>query len=412
MQRSAKVWWICTIIILGLVLAILYHSFVGIVMRAGYPSNTFLFRSDLIFTDFFDVFVQVKAGFPLGNKACPYFPFAFVPLYALAWMSAADALKIVIFLFSAFTFWLFWRRLDFMPVKQRTLATTILTFATYPFLFCINRGNLEMIVLLLIYGFIVTFERGKYFLAAVFLACATAMKLHPGVLGVLLLHRRQYKASAVTAVVTALLTVAPAAAFPGGIIGTMELLKRNLQFFTDRIALSPDSIPFSVSYFAIFKLIAKGLGGDVYNIARVAHLPYVVFCLSLFVVVAVYILRIERTTWKQVALLSFIMVLLPDVSFDYKLIYLLVPVGLFISAPVDNSKHDHLYATLFALLLIPKAYSAIGYEITIGVVLNPLLMTLMMGHIIWTGLRSAPGVLASDLRQVRQFLRLGRRARA
>lgn len=387
MQKSEKVRWICLIIVAGLAVAFLYHSFVGAVLGAGYPSNTFLFKRELIFSDFFDVFRPVAKGFPLGNIACPYFPFAYVPIYALVWMSPTDALKSTIFLFSAFTFWFFWRRVDFLPIKQRTLAATILAFATYPFLFCVDRGNLEMFVLLLLFGFFAAFERGRYLLAAVLLAGATAMKLHPGVFGVLLLQKRQYKASALTAVVTAVLTVATAAAFPGGVLGTAALLSRNIQYFNEVFILSRDMIYFSVGYFSVIKLFIHVVGGNVTEIARAVHLPYAIFCFAFFAMIATYIFRSERTVWKQVFLLSCTMILLPEVSFDYRLIYLLVPVGLFISASPGNPDHDRIYTVLLGLLLIPKAYSLIGHEITIGVVLNPLLMTLMMGHIIWTGIR-------------------------
>jgi hypothetical protein len=83
-------------------------------------------------------------------------------------------------------------------------------------------------------------------------------------------------------------------------------------------------------------------------------------------------------------------ILLPEVTFDYKLIHLLVPAVLFISTSPGKAGEDRLYMWLFGLLFIPKAYAPIGYETTIGVLLNPLLMTAMMGTIVWRGIRRTP----------------------
>jgi hypothetical protein len=109
-----------------------------------------------------------------------------------------------------------------------------------------------------------------------------------------------------------------------------------------------------------------------------------------FALVVLYIIKCEKVLWKQVALLAFMTILLPEVTFDYKLIHLLVPAVLFISTSPGKAGEDRLYMWLFGLLFIPKAYAPIGYETTIGVLLNPLLMTAMMGTIVWRGIRRTP----------------------
>jgi hypothetical protein len=386
MRGPEKTWALCSIVLLGLLASLSYHAFVGLALGAGYPSNTFLFKPELMFSDFYDLFKLVQQGSPLGSHAAVYFPFAYIPLYPLRWMSPDFAFATTVLLFSAGTFYFLWRKLGSLAPGRRLLAAAILTFTSYPFLFAITRGNLEMFVLLFAFAFMVLFERGKYWGAAVFLAFAASMKLYPGVYGVLLLQKRQYKASALTAAVALIVTLAAAAIFPGGIAGTMERLIGNLDNFKEHYVLSAGTIHFSSNYFAVLKLLVRIAGADVPAVMEALRVPYIVLCLTAFAGITVYILRIEQTLWKQAALLCCAMILLPEVSFDYRLAHILLPLALFVAAPAGDVRHDRFYVAVFGLLLIPKAYAPLGSEVTIGVLINPMLMTLMMAHIVWIGL--------------------------
>jgi uncharacterized membrane protein len=248
-----------------------------------------------------------------------------------------------------------------------------------------------MITFIFVVTFFALFQRGRYLTAGALLACATAMKLYPGVFGVLLLQRRQYKASALTAVMTLAVTLAAAASFPGGISGTFQKLSSNLEYFNNQYVLSLNASIFSSNYFAVLKIILAASGLNVTPWSQTLLLPYTLFCILVFAAVVIYILVREKVLWKQACLLTILVITLPTVSFDYKLIYLLLPLGLFVSAPQENAADDRLYGLLFGLSLIPKAYLPITGEVTLSVVLNPLLMTVMMGHIIWTGLRPRLG---------------------
>lgn len=388
MDRSEKVWAVCSIICGGLLIAILYHCYVGIALGSGYPSNTFFFRPELVFSDFYDIFFPVQQGNPVGSRSSVYFPFAYVPLYALIGFYPTNALRITVILFASGVFYFFWCKLHFMKIRQRLASAMIMAFLTYPFMFCIHRGNIEMIVLLFVLGFFVMLGRREHFTAGAFLACATAMKLYPGALGVLLLQRRQYKASVLTGVLTVVLTLASAATFPGGIRGTLDALQENLQYFYDYYILSGERIYMSSSYFSVLKLSAAMFGEDARAFSSYILPGYTAACIVIFSTIVLYTIRYERLLWRQASLLCFAMILLPEVSYDYKLIHILVPLGLFVSAPPGRLNEDRFYAALLGALLIPKAYAPIGQEITIGVLLNPLLMTTMIVRIIWSGLRA------------------------
>jgi hypothetical protein len=389
MQKSEKVWLVCAILIIGLAAAILYHNLIqGLLLGHSYPLNTFLFRPKINFSDFYDIFLPVQHGSPLGSRLAVYFPFSYIPLYPLTRMGMTDALKLVLAAFSFVLFAFFWHKLEFLRGLVRLVAAAIMTFGSYAFLFVVTRANLEMITFCFIIGFLSLLERKRYAWAGVLLACATAMKLYPGAFGILLLKNRQYKASALTAIVTLLLSTGAASLFPGGLFGSINLLSRNLAYFRTHYILDAQGMPFSSSDFSALKLVLMDLGVSVSGGAQAALLPYTLASAIVFVMVVAYILVWENVLWKQVALISISIITLPTVSFDYKLIYMLLPLALFVSASGEERADDRFYSILFGLILIPKAYWAQG-EISISVIVNPILLTLMMGHIVWSGLRTS-----------------------
>ena len=80
--------------------------------------------------------------------------------------------------------------------------------------------------------------------------------------------------------------------------------------------------------------------------------------------------------WKSILVAVAAMLLLTPISFDYKLLHLILPMLLFINAP--GSTQDRTLTILFGLLMIPKAWFFLHREISIAVILNPALICLML----------------------------------
>jgi hypothetical protein len=98
---------------------------------------------------------------------------------------------------------------------------------------------------------------------------------------------------------------------------------------------------------------------------------------------------VERVFWKQVMVLTCMMLLLPQMTGDYKLNHLYLPLMLFIASQ-KLTRHDLIYAVLFGLLLIPKAYYWINHKpglhlVPLGTVLNPIFMTSILVLIVIQG---------------------------
>ena len=386
MDRTDKIRLICRIAVIGMILALLYHGVARLILHQPYPYNTFLFRQVATFSDFTDFIKPIRSGSPLSVIMSVYFPFTYVTLYPLVWLPPLAGIAVLVLLFGGGLFCFAWSRLGFLEGRARLAAAVTVSFVSYPFLFCVNRANVEMIVFLFLVGFLLLFLRGRYLAAAVLLGGATAMKLYPGLFGLLLLKQRRYGAAAVTAAVTLILTIVPAMAFPGGIRGSVALLQHNLAVASRSFVLGVDGIPFSATYWSAMKAVG---GPSMTRWAEVATLPYSILGLIAVAGVSLYVLAVEQVLWKQLALIAFATILIPQISFDYRQIHVLMPLLLFVAAPRDTAEDDRFYATLFALLLIPKAYFATDAAIGIGVVLNPAIMTAIGARIIITGLRSA-----------------------
>ena len=75
------------------------------------------------------------------------------------------------------------------------------------------------------------------------------------------------------------------------------------------------------------------------------------------------------------------------VAFDYKLIFLFIPLWLFVNAE-EKTKFDLIYTILFALLLIPKRFflvlgPGVFKWFSLSLVTNPLIMIIFVGLIIF-----------------------------
>jgi hypothetical protein len=87
--------------------------------------------------------------------------------------------------------------------------------------------------------------------------------------------------------------------------------------------------------------------------------------------------RYKLTLWKKVTILVLSFIVLPQISFDYKLVSLTIPLMLFIGSD-EQSKYNVHFSILFGLLLIPKDYFMIVSDVSISIIINPLLIFILL----------------------------------
>jgi hypothetical protein len=119
------------------------------------------------------------------------------------------------------------------------------------------------------------------------------------------------------------------------------------------------------------------------NIVEHFSIIYIIMVCLLFLPVFVYILFIEKELWKTVALLTFSMLLLPNISADYKLLHIFLPIFLFINSK-ESSRLDLFYLLMFGLLMIQKNYFYLSgissdagwHDLSTAVLVNIIVMLL------------------------------------
>jgi len=286
---------------------------------------------------------------------------------------------------------------------ERLTRTFVFTLMTYPVLFALDRANVESLMLVLLLFFIYFFQRRRFLISSVFLALAITTKLYPLFLLVLYVPEKKYREIGIAVGLSVVLTLACLMCFKGSFLANLRFLLAGENLRTAS-ALAGDLHAFlenndivqrGVTLFMVIKVLLIETGTIAgLDMPRLLSI-YFATAVAAAILVAGYVAFIERELWKRAALLVIAMLLLPQLSAEYKMIHLLIPLFLFVNS-TEQSRADTIYALLFGLLLIPKDYyvfpgiisDAGVHDISISVFLNPAIMLLMSSMIIVSGLRS------------------------
>lgn len=413
LTKENKIDLLAFIILAGFMCAVVFYYRQAVYLRHGYPFSTFLFDPADRFRDFFNPLKSCKGLNPYFGFQATQYPFTNLVFHGFSWVSKwSDWAAFELFCLIVIGSFVAMNSLHLRSGNAYKDATTIFIFSflTYPFLFMIERGNIEGLLFIVLLLFAHFFARGRFLVSAMFLSCAIAMKIFPVVLLALFLPERRYKEAIVSAVGAAGLTAASLAFFDGGFLANLDYVLRGTN------AAHPILVAFTggenfvqrgVSLLTFCKVLFIQYG-DLSTVNMTTFLStYIRIAALAAVLVAAYVWLIETALWRRVALLVFAMLLLPHVSADYKLIHLFVPILLFVDAEPEPG--DAWYALLFGLLLVPKTYVLLekvrsdgGGDITINILLNPVIMLVMSIMIIASGTRrwlrpSAIHVGAGDL---------------
>lgn len=384
---------ITAIVVIGFICSFLFHYLYS--AQAGknqYPYNTFLFNPADRFNDFYNIFNATKDLNPFAFSVSVYFPFTYIIMHIFNSFDPPTALALFSLLFSGFIGFYVFKNMPGSNFIQKIIPSVLLTGLSYPFLFVLDRGNLEAWIFISIAMFLFYYLKGKDILAVAFLSFAICFKLYPGVLLLLFLIDRKYLAILYAGLLSGALTIISAAMLEGGVIdsfkGQMNCLK---SFSASYISGGTTGLQHSTSLYVPLKLlyynILTKMSSYPVDYEKTFNSVYFMFALALFAVLAFIVVRYKLSLWKKVNLLIMTFVLLPQISYDYKLISLFIPLMLFMQSD-DRSRYDRFYAIVFGLLLIPKDYGWIANDMSIATVLNPLLILSVIVLIVAEAIKS------------------------
>lgn len=389
LARPDRINLIGFIAIAGFVAAVAYHVIQGAYLGRGYPFSTFLFRPLARFSDLL-IFQGVLSNPDLG-RLFNYPPFTYLVIYPFSVISRNLAL--FLFLSGFIGLFLFFSVRNLRTDSGFDTARNVLAFSfmSYPFLFALDRANFEAYVFVLLYLFVACYRQEKRLLAAVCLSVAISMKLYPAIFLLLPLSDRKYRDMMYTVGFTALFSAAGFLLFDGGLAANVPRFTHGLWAFNHVYVVGNEGWYCGSSLFGALKFLFIGLPG--FSRSSLVVLSGVNSRMAIIAGAALlyYLLSFEKELWRKVALLVLAMILLPQVSPDYKLMHLFTPLFLFVNKPATE-RWDVLYTILFALLLIPKSYFRLPEtpEASVSLLLNPLVMLVLAGFIIWEGVAAGP----------------------
>jgi hypothetical protein len=402
MTKSEKIHWISGIILIGFMIAVFYHYVCGVYLGLPYPHNTFLFIPMDKFNDFFNMYNLTRnlnpyfEHYPIKSN---YYPFANIVFYLFTTLP-----KLYSFFLFTCIFVVLFNLINFVNLKTENKNETLVTvfvfsFLTFPFLFLIDRGNIEGILFLFLYFFIY-FKDKKPLVSSILLACAISLKVYPAVFLILFLSEKKIKETFVSILGVLILTFVSLLFHKGGFMENFQFIRSGFGINEIKYFANDNKYLLSgVSLFSPVKIVLYYLGRTILpDVQKWGNLlqVYSIGVLFLSGLLVIYVLFIEKQVWKKTAVLVFMMLLFPYISFDYKLINIFLPLLLYINSS-QRSRLDLFYVSAFALLLIPKSYyffttfvSNSGTpDINIGVILNPLIMIAVLIVIIFNGIKNS-----------------------
>ena len=380
MDSKSKINVISFIVLVGFTTSIVYHYILGNFFKLSYPYNSFLFYPSNIFGDFTASLMQIKLPIPYeGGYGCVYFPF----FYVFGKIFVILKLKITLTIFLLVTSLIIFR-LNLNTIKVGAIRicdiqqSVILTFMSFPFLFCWDRGNFEILVLLLTYFSLSRYRNKDYYSAVLLLSLAAAIKPFVIFLMVLFIKDRKLKEVFLFLISLILISFLSLLLMRGTVAYNFKLLMNNLSYFQKILPFDLAGLGFNDfgnSIFSMLKfiyLITKN------NLVLGMMARYYVLVVILFTIVTSCLLVFVKDLWKKTFLIFAMMCLLPYISPDYRLIYFIIPLHFFIQAPPTTKKMDNLFSILFSLIFIPKNYfcylTRTGYN---GVLFDPLIILIL-----------------------------------
>ncbi|MCU1251994.1 MAG: hypothetical protein JWQ49_5023 [Edaphobacter sp.] len=229
----------------------------------------------------------------------------------------------------------------------------LILVASYPIIFCIQRGNLEILIAIGLALGTWAYWRGQTWRAAILWGVFGSMKLYPLLLLAIFLSFRQYRQffvsilAGVTTTFLSLLYIGPdlrtaLAGILGGLDAFLKLYSLKIDYW----------IGFDHSLFALLKLNLR-------NIPLPALLHGYMLTLAV-VMLALYFVRIRKLpVANQLLILTIASILLPPTSSDYTLLQLYAPFILLVFVAIDARERIAGLApclVLLALLFTPTNF--------------------------------------------------------
>lgn len=329
----------------------------------GYPYSTPLYPGRAIY-DFYAFFEAFRLLHSASFFTVPRYPFSYLPngvplyrfFYAPGFVRGFLTYIAIILCAGLFALARLYRALRVRGISRAYalgfLAVVFLT--SYPAAFCIQRGNLEFILVIFLTLGVWFYCRGDLLACAVLWGVAGSVKLYPLVLLGIFVSARQYRqffasaGAAIGSTMASLFYIGPT--FRGAFNGIRSGLNAFLHLYALRY--DPESMGYDHSLFGLLKVCVRPFGCPLEPLLGVYLVTLAAIMLFL------YFARVRRLPFSnQLLFLTTASILLPPTSFDYTLLLLYAPFVVLVFVAIDQASSELVpIFALFALLLTPTNF--------------------------------------------------------
>jgi hypothetical protein len=339
------------------------------------------------FHDFVIVYGLLRSLNPYTiHYAGSYPPVAYWLMWPFTRTSLFSSVWIYIVLFLSVFWWWLARSFTACLRSYERIAVVIVATLSYPATLAVAETNIDLLLFVFLLIGIASIERRRDGVAVVMLALIAVSKVVPALYILLFAVRRQWGRLVQTVGLALILTAAGFAAFHGGFVanvrGFLSALRGTESLYNDGV----HSAEFSSTLASWSQAVANAIGGNSASVsARTVVSHYQLIEEAVGILLLFVYLRRESVLWRATTLITIAILLLPDVSYDYTLIYLFVPIALFVRQErVDGLQRK--IAVVFGLLLAPHAYWYIdGSLISTQTFITAPLLLVLAGMIVRHG---------------------------
>jgi hypothetical protein len=405
MERKDKIQILSTILIIGFIFAIFYSYIYTNYFHYGFPYNTFLNTPQAAFSDLTDYMDFMKLLNPYADGS-PFdyldgwrkvlFPFGSLIFHLLNLISQTQAFLIYYFIF--LIGWIIFIVNNFKQYNKLNNIRDVIsiTLLSYPFLYAIDRGNIEIYSFLMLAGFCFFYNNLNKYISLFGIICLSiviAIKATPVIFLLLLIIEKKWKELFFVIFTVITLTIFSLLIFNENIGSNISNMINNQAQYTIHMIIKNDGWQYGSSLFGLFKIILAfyyKISEHTINYDFLNAVKNLIQINSIFLAISLgylswYLKFIKSAYWKKIALIVIVMILFTPASADYKLLNLFIPLALFINTSTKSYKYDLTYTLLFGILLIPKNYYIIPFlnnlmkngGLSISVLLNPIIMIIL-----------------------------------
>jgi hypothetical protein len=397
MTKKQKINLISTILLIGFCIGIFYHFVInGIYKKQGLNPDTFLCCSTINFSDMPDIIWNAKGLMPYTtadlHTISAYFPLTYILIYPLQIFNDKTLIGVcmtfIVIMMIIINYYFLYSKAYSKGINSKIdiiKNVFIFSFLSYPFLFLIDRLNIEFIIFLFCVLFLISYLKGKDNFAIIFLSIPISMKLYPAVLLFLFLKDKKYQIFIKACFIVLALTLLSLLLMKGELIESINGFMRHFGFSKQVFGTNSwwAGVSKSTTLFGLIKI-----GFLQFELTHLIDVKKVLYCFYALIFICgilifIFLMKYETELWKIVFILIALTVLFNYTSFVYRLISMLLPIWLFINKE-EKSKYDYIYASLFGVMMIPLYYSikVRSVDFDFSAILIPILLIIFIALIV------------------------------